>query len=233
MPADTGTGFALALSVTLRVGGAVAVVVVLLPVVALAQTGGTDEERCRTYTPITSAERVTWVVRGTVSVPAVGVGVFNSAWMTESNWPKEWHQNWRGFSRRYADGAAAGSIANSIEAGLGGFWGEDPRYVRSGRHGTWTRLRYAATTVALAPRRDGHLAPAWGRLAGNVIGNVIENSWLPPSVTTRGETTVRVADGLAARLVSNVWEEFWPDLRQRLASHKRRSLTRTHEVYSR
>jgi hypothetical protein len=77
------------------------------------------------------------------------------------------------------------------------------------------------TTVVVAPRRDGHLAPAWGRLAGNLAGNAIENMWLPPSVTTPGQTTLRIANGLGSRLISNVWHEFWPDLRRKLPSRRR------------
>jgi hypothetical protein len=203
-----------------RVLGFCVLTIVLLPPAARAQPAVVGGENPAVYTPITSAERVGWVMHGTVSVPAVGVGLFNSAWMTATDWPKEWSQNAGGFSRRYADGAGAGAIANSIEAGLGAFWGEDPRYIRSGRSGTWPRIRHAMTTVALAPRRDGHLAPAWGRLAGNLMGNAIENGWLPPSATTPRQTTVRIAGGLASRLVSNIWDEFWPDLRQRLSPHR-------------
>ena len=71
-------------------------------------------------------------------------------------------------------------------------------------------------TVVLAPRRDGRLAPAWGRFAGNVVNNVIENAWLPPSVTTPAQTALRSVDGLAGRLIGNLWDEFWPDCRKRI-----------------
>jgi hypothetical protein len=202
-----------------RLVGTCVLMCVLRPAVSLAQPAVAGGESPVVYKPITSTKRVEWVVHGTASVPAVGIGLFNSAWMTATDWPREWSQNAGGFSRRYADGAAAGAISNSLEAGLGAFWGEDPRYIRSGRSGTWLRVRHAMTTVALAPRRDGHLAPAWGRLAGNVMGNAIENAWLPPSATTPKQTTVRIAGGLASRLISNIWDEFWPDLRQRLSTH--------------
>ena len=198
----------------MRVGAAIALAVVLIPAIAVAQAAGSGGGA--TYAPITSAERVTWVAQGTASLPALGVGAVNSAWMTTNDWPKEWPQSMGGFWRRYADGQASASLSDTIEAGLGTLWGEDPRYVRSGRQGLWPRVRHAVTTVGLASRRDGHLAPAWGRLAGNVIGNAIENSWLPPSVATRRQTMLRMADGMVGRLVSNVWDEFWPDLRERL-----------------
>lgn len=71
-------------------------------------------------------------------------------------------------------------------------------------------------TVVLAPRRDGHLAPAWGRFAGAVGSNVVQNTWLPSRLTTPKETALRIASSLLGRLASNVWLEFWPDLRRRL-----------------
>src|SRR5207248_11447 len=102
-------------------------------------------------------------------------------------------------------------LSNTIEAGLGAIWGEEPRYIRSGRQGLWRRARYAMKTVLLAQRRDGHLAPAWGRYAGNVVNNIIENAWLPPSVTTADQTVARSVSGWVGRLAGNLWEEFWPD----------------------
>jgi len=71
-------------------------------------------------------------------------------------------------------------------------------------------------TVMLAPRRDGHLAPAWGRYAANTVNNLIENTYLPPSVTTVGQTTYRSVSGFITRALGNMWEEFWPDIKKRL-----------------
>jgi hypothetical protein len=116
------------------------------------------------------------------------------------------------------------AISSSLEAGLGSFWGEDPRYFRSGRPERWARVRHAVASVALAHRRDGHRAPAWGRFAGNVAGNVIENTWLPPSAATRSRTTARVATGVAGQLAANLWSEFWPDLRRRLPLRRLRGV---------
>ncbi len=120
-----------------------------------------------------------------------------------------------GAAKRYAQREADVAISTSIEAGVGALWGEDPRYIPSGRKGIWPRARYAIKTVLLAQGRDGRLRPAWGRYAGNVFNNLIENTWLPPSVTTPSSTATRSALGLLGRLGGNAWEEFWPDVRKR------------------
>jgi hypothetical protein len=129
--------------------------------------------------------------------------------------PKEW-QGPSGFTKRVLTYEADTGISKGIEASLGHFWGEDPRQTRSGRDGFGSRLGFAMRTVVLAPRPDGHLAPAWGRYAGIVGSNVVKNAWLPPRLTTPKETARRVAAGLVGRLAMNLWEEFGPDLRRRL-----------------
>jgi hypothetical protein len=155
---------------------------------------------------------VGWIVDGTIGPKSLATGVLSAGWDTAFNTPEEWGPSWSGFGKRYVQREADVAISSSIEAGLGAIWGEDPRYIPSHRRGIWPRTRYAVETVFLAQRRDGHLAPAWGRVAGNVFNNVIENSWLPPSVTTGRETALRSAEGFVGRLIGNVWSEFWPDV---------------------
>jgi hypothetical protein len=180
---------------------------------AAAPTGITAEA----YQPITGRERVDWAVIGTVGIRSLTVvGPLAAAWNTAWNTPEEWERSWSGFGKRYAQREADVAISNTIEAGLGALWHEEPRYIRSGRKGIMPRARYAMKTVLLAQRPDGRLAPAWGRYAGNTLNNVIENAWLPASVTTPGQTVARVGLGFLSRLGGNLWEEYWPDVRARL-----------------
>jgi hypothetical protein len=76
--------------------------------------------------------------------------------------------------------------------------------------------------VFLTQRRDGRLAPAWGRYLANTLNNIVENAWLPPSATTGGMTALRSASGFLSRLGGNAWDEFWPDA-QRLLRQKWKS----------
>jgi hypothetical protein len=169
-----------------------------------------------TYTPIRGGQRIDWVAASTIGTSSLRIGIVASLWDTAINSPEEWGRTASGLAKRYFEREADVAISSAIEAGVGAFWGEEPRYIPSNRKGFWPRTRYAAKTVFLAQRRDGRLAPAWGRVAGNVVNNVIENTWLPPSATTRGETTLRTVDGFAGRLLGNLWSEFWPEIRKRL-----------------
>ena len=168
------------------------------------------------YVPITAAERIDWIVDGTIGRKSLfAVGPLATIWQTGFNTPEEWGRGASGVAKRYAQREADVALSNTIEAGLGAIWGEDPRYIPSGRKGIWPRARYAIKTVVLAQRRDGSLKPAWGRYAGNVVNNLIENTWLPPSMTTGSQTAWRSGLGLLGRLGGNAWEEFWPDVVRR------------------
>jgi hypothetical protein len=187
----------------------------LLPLSARAQPAAKTE--ARSDQPMTAEERIDWIVDGTIGPKSLFVvGVIGTAWQTAWNTPSEWGQTWSGAGKRYLEREADVAISNSIEAGLGAIWGERANYIPSHKRGIKPRLGYALKTVFLAYRPDGHLAPAWGRYAGNTVNNLIENAWLPPSVTTWQQTTWRSASGFGTRALGNVWEEFWPDVSRRL-----------------
>jgi hypothetical protein len=136
-----------------------------------------------------------------------------ASWQTAMDSPREW-QGSAGFTKRALTLEADTAMSKGLEASLGHLWGEDPRPTRSRRDGFAGRLGHAMTTTVLAPRPDGHLAPAWGRYAGIVGSNVVQNAWLPSRVRTPQATAERVAAGLVGRLVTNLWVEFGPDVRR-------------------
>ncbi|HEY7293152.1 MAG TPA: hypothetical protein VH583_25170 [Vicinamibacterales bacterium] len=172
------------------------------------------------YVAVTPAERIDWLLEGQVSPRSNGVGVLSAWWQTTWVTPEEWGFSWSGFGKRYLERQADIAISGGLEAGVGAIWGEDPRYIPCSCRRFWQRTRWAMKTVLLAPRPDGHLAPAWGRVVGNTLNNVIENAWLPPSVTTPGETTLRSVNGFLGRLAGNLFDEFWPDVARWLSRRR-------------
>jgi hypothetical protein len=189
------------------------VTLALAPVSVFAQSSSPDAPPPGADQPMTGKQRIDWIVDGTIGLKSLTVvGPIGVAWQTAWNQPEEWGQTWSGAGKRYLQREADVAISNTIEAGLGAIWGERADYVRSNRKGFKPRLKYALKTVFLAYRPDGRLAPAWGRYAGNTVNNFIENSWLPPSATTAGQTTWRCAAGFGTRAIGNVWEEFQPEI---------------------
>jgi hypothetical protein len=204
------------------------VAALLLPAVVSAQderprADGDRREQVETtepvFTPITPRERTTWIVDGIVGPKSLASGSFLVTWQTAINSPHEWGRS-SGFAKRYFAQEASTAISKGLEGGLGALWDEDPRQRRSHRQGFWPRFGYTLQTVVLAPRPDGRLAPAWGRMAGNVGSNVVENTWLPSRMATAKGTSVRILDTLLVRLASNLWTEFGPDLKKRFTRTK-------------
>jgi hypothetical protein len=166
---------------------------------------------------MTPSLRVRWLLDGAVgSESLLLVGPLSAAWQTAWNVPKEWGHSWSGFGKRYVEREADVAIANTIEAGLGAIWAEDPRFVPSRKRGIWPRAAYAIKTTFVAPGRDGRLRPAWARYAAKTSKNFIENAWMPPSTHTTRQMLLRTAQGFSGRMLGNLWEEFWPDVRRRL-----------------
>lgn len=167
--------------------------------------------------PITPSLRVRWLLDGAIGPESLlFVGPLSAWWSTVWNTPEEWGHSWSGFGKRYAEREADVAIANSIEAGLGAIWGEDPRFIPSRKRGIWPRAGFAIKTTFVAPGRNGHLRPAWARYAAKTSKNFIENAWMPPSAHTTQQMLIRTAQGFTGRMLGNLWEEFWPDVRERL-----------------
>jgi hypothetical protein len=164
------------------------------------------------YAPITPKQRLDWSADGVFGRPAVLAAVAGDAWQTAWNTPPEWGRTWRGAGSRFAEREVDVALSNGIEAGLGSLWSEDPRYIRLGHGGIARRFGYAARTVFVAPRKDGAMAPAWARYAGNTVNSVIENAWLPSSQRTWQATVIRSGNSMFGRLATNLWGEFRPDL---------------------
>jgi hypothetical protein len=164
------------------------------------------------YTPVTGGERVYWIVDGTVGPRSLlAVGPLAASWSTLWNSPPEWGQGWSGFGKRYLQREADVAISNTMEAGFGAIWGEDPRYIPSGTRRFKSRVGYVLKMTVLAQHTDGTIRPAWGRYLGNTLNNVVENTWLPPSQQTVSSTLSRSALGILGRAAGNAWDEFWPD----------------------
>ena len=168
--------------VALRVAVLAAILITPFPTLASAQSAQPSGEPEVAIDPlprpITAQQRREWVAEGVLAPKSLGTGVMIGTWQTAIGWPEEW-QGSSGFAKRVLTSQADNGISKGIEASLGMLWGEDPRSTPSGRRSIGSRLGYAMKTVVLAPRPDGHLAPAWGRFAGTVGSNVVQNAWLP------------------------------------------------------
>ena len=166
------------------------------------------------YVPATSEDRLHWWAKETLGPTSWLAGGFSSGWSTIFNDPKEWGRSPEGFGRRLGTRMANVAVANGLEVGLGAVWGEDMRFNRQGQGSFRSRAGHVVKMTLMARYRDGNTRFAFARMIGNVGGNVTQNFWMPPSGRGAGNISYNVAWGVSARLSSNAFQEFWPDMRK-------------------
>jgi hypothetical protein len=166
--------------------------------------------------PITAQERINWVVRGTIGPESLGVGLVSAGWETEFNHPNTYGPHWEGFGDRYGMRLSGLAMSNTMEAGLGSIWGEDPRYVRDAGAPVGQRIGHAFKMTFMAQNSDGSVMPAYARFVAIPGSNFISNAWRAPGDDTAGDAAVRTGLGFLGRFGSNTFDEFWPDVKHKL-----------------
>lgn len=165
------------------------------------------------YHPITSRQRLRWFLTNTIGPPHLVGGLFTSAFGTAVDRPKEYGPGWAGFGDRYGIRLTGIVTGNAIEASTGALWGEDPRYFRVPDEPFKRRIGNAVKLTFVARRRDGHFAPAYARYIAIPGNNFLSNTWRVDSEANAHDAVIRTVDGFAGRLASNLFEEFWPDIK--------------------
>ncbi len=166
--------------------------------------------------PITGQQRIQWVVRGTIGPEDLAGGLFSAGWGTLFNSPKVYGTHWEGFGDRYGMRLTGIAVSNTMEAGLGSIWGEDPRYFRDGGAPFGHRIGHAVKMTFMAQDRDGRVMPAYARMIAIPGSNFLSNSWRATGDDTADRAAIRTGLGFLGRLGGNTFKEFWPDVHQRL-----------------
>jgi hypothetical protein len=162
--------------------------------------------------PITTQQRIQWAVRSTI-----GNGVLFSAGLeTLLDVPKAYGTHWSGFGERYGIRLSTLAVSNTMEAGLGSIWGEDPRYTRDAGAPFKNRIAHTIKMTYMAENRDGGLMPAYARFLALPGSNFLSNSWRADSDATLSHASIRTGLRFLGRLGTNSFDEFWPDVRQKL-----------------
>lgn len=167
------------------------------------------------YSPMTGSERAKFYVQDTfrlrsflLSGPAV------AAMRTWRDRPEEWDRTWEGFGKRYAARVAVNTISNSTEIGLGAIWKEDPRYFPKATGKVSSRIGEAARQAVLSRYANGNYYFGAAKAAGIVAGSYTQKLYMPDSVTSNRDCTIRIGGNYAGRFVSNLFEEFRPQIRK-------------------
>jgi hypothetical protein len=167
--------------------------------------------------PITGKERIQWVVNGTIGPEGIAGELVGAGWDTLFDSPKAYGTHWQGFGDRLGMSVAGNLTSYTMEAGLGAAWGEDPRYFREGPAASFGhRLGHATKMTFMAENRDGNEMLAYARFIAIPGSNYLSNAWRAPGDDTVNRATIRTGLGFVDRFGSNIFDEFWPDFKQKL-----------------
>ena len=176
-----------------------------------AQTPGAE--------PIRGSDRLKWAITSTIGPQSLAGGLVSSGLGTAFNQPREYDTHWEGFGKRFGMRLTGVSVSNTMEAGLGALWGEDPRYPRAAGQPFKNRLGHVIKMTFMAPNQEGRIVPAYARYAAVGGNNFLSNTWRADSEATVDRATIRVGLGFLGRLTSNAFLEFWPDVKDRFLKH--------------
>jgi hypothetical protein len=171
------------------------------------------------YHVISPGQRLRWFVASTAG-PAHLTGVaFVAASGTAVNRPKEYAPHWRGFSDRFNVSMAGSAAGNALEAGVGFFLREDPRYFRLSQRPFKARVGNVVRLTFSARAGDGRVLPAYARFLGIVGGNFLSNTWRPHSEANARDALLRSSEGFAGRMSANAFAEFWLSVKGSMGRH--------------
>jgi len=151
----------------------------------------------------------------TINLPSFGAGLLSSGMGTYLDQPREYGTSLKGFGKRFGMRLSGVAVSNTMEAGLGAVWGEDPRYLRAADQSFSHRIGHVVKMTFMAPNRDGRIVPAYARYAAIGGSNALSNAWRADSDATVDHTVIRIGLGFLGRMSSNAFYEFWPDVKDR------------------
>jgi hypothetical protein len=149
-----------------------------------------------------------------------GTGLFAGIGQAENNFPK-YGQGAQGYGKRfgaqYADTFDGNMIASAIFPVI---LHQDPRYYRMGTGGFRKRVWYSLSEAVRVKGDDGKWQPAFSKILGSFAAGGIGNLYYPSQDRGAGVTFERGSLVIAERAISEMLDEFLPDIQQRLDRRK-------------
>ena len=183
----------------------------------------TVSDPTKPYIPLRVRDKWTLFVKESVDPfaffsSAAGAGI--SQWHNED--PrygvgfKPWMQR---FGAAQADVTAQNFFSDAVLASL---FHEDPRYFRKGPGSpVLHRIFYALSRVAITRRDSGKDGFNFSGVVGTGLGIALSNAYYPPQSVNGGEMSYRLFSSFTSSALGNLLPEFWPDIKEKLARHKR------------
>ena len=130
-------------------------------------------------------------------------------------------QGFRGYDKRFATFYADTAIGTLMTTAVfPTVLRQDPRYFQLGKGSKWHRAIYSVSRTFVTRAGTGPLQVNSSEILGRAVAAGISNAYYPQSKRTLGNTVNVWATAMLLNMVSNVAEEFWPDLRRKIRKQK-------------
>ena len=107
-------------------------------------------------------------------------------------------------------------VESGIGFGVAALLHQDGRYFRKPSAGFGGRVRHSLSqTFVTHTDNGGRTFSAW-RIGGNYGAQFVSNAWRPESERNVGDTMLRGTLSLGYDAGSNLFKEFWPDMRRKI-----------------
>jgi hypothetical protein len=186
-------------------------VVAVLPLVSLPA-----------YTPLDLKHKYLYSLNETMA-PARWLGFTIHAAMDQAEKaPNAWGNGADSFGVRVASHFGKSLLRENIAFGVRAIDHEDPRYFRLGKGAGWKRTKYALSRTFIARNDSGAWMPAYSRFVTSFATPMLIQSWQPEKFSVaRGFRGGSVGIGMG--FGSNLWQEFWPDVKKQVKFLNRKS----------
>lgn len=136
--------------------------------------------------------------------------------------PHEWGQGAEGYAKRYGSAYGYNAVRQSVAFALDTTFHQDPRYFRSQKPDVGGRVRDAVLQTLVSHTDSGHRTFALWRVGSALAAGLVANTWQPKSLRDSSDAVTRSAISLGTDTASNVFREFWPDLKKRFPARLQR-----------
>jgi hypothetical protein len=218
-------------AVNLRLAGGCCFIAAMLAAYGQAQTPGGQPVSATAVSQgdwkVSPQERAPYVPLGlkkkaylfgyrAVEPTGLGKSLFTAGLAQLQNSPEEWGQGMAGFGRRYGHRLATRGVETGIGFGVAALLRQDGRYFRLSEGSVGERIGHSLRHTMLTRTDSGGRTFAVWRLVGNYGAQFVSNAWRPASENRNGDALVRGTISIGYDAASNIFKEFWPDIRRKL-----------------
>lgn len=167
------------------------------------------------YTPPSWSDRRNVFLRRAFGLQAIWETVPGATFDIARDFPHQWGRTPKGYVKRLGSQYGQFIVGEVIEMGVSVIHQEDPRYFRMPSEKFGRRLRHALVSTVVFRDVKGRNTIGLGRLA-NIYGSwAIATMWNPPDQRNVVKIFGNGSLGLGLKASSNLFREFWPDVKRR------------------